>query len=142
MDLKLSAKVQTDIHAPASKVWDALTNPEIIKQYFFGVEVVSDWKEGSPIVYRGEWEGKTFEDKGNVIQLVPEKLLLCNYWSAFSGLPDSPENYQDVSYELSPVEGGTRLTITQEGIPTEESRKHSEENWKTVLAALKSLLEK
>ena len=142
MEKKLSAKIHTDIHAPASKVWDALTNPEMIKQYFFGVDVVTDWKEGSPILYKGEWEGKYFEDKGNILKSVPEKLLLCNYWTSFSGLPDIPENYQNVSYELSPVKDGTRLTITQDGIASEESRKHSEQNWNMVLNSLKSLLEK
>lgn len=141
MNSTLTAKIETDINAPASKVWHALINPEMIKQYFFGVEVISDWKVGSPIVYRGEWEGNVFEDKGNILKLEPEKLLLCNYWSSFSGLPDSPENYQNVAYELTPLKEGTRLTITQDGIQSEESREHSEQNWKTVLATLKSLLE-
>lgn len=141
MNNKLTAKIEADIMAQPSKVWDALTNPEMIKQYFFGVDVVTDWKVGSPIIYKGEWEGNQFEDKGNIIKLEPEKLLLCNYWSSFSGLPDIPENYQNVAYEMAPIKDGTRLTITQDGIGNEESKQHTEQNWKAVLDALKSLLE-
>ena len=141
MDTTFTATIEADITVSASKVWDALTKPELIKQYFFGVEVVSDWKVGSPIIYKGEWEGNTFEDKGNILKLEPEKLLLCNYWSSFSGLPDAPENYQNVAYELTPIKDGTRLTITQDGIKDEQSKQHTADNWKAVISAMKSLLE-
>ena len=59
---KFIAEAKTTIHAPASKVWDALTKPELIKQYLFGTDVISDWKVGSPITYKGEWQGKSFEE--------------------------------------------------------------------------------
>jgi uncharacterized protein YndB with AHSA1/START domain len=42
----LIAKATIFINVPADKVWNALTNPEVIKQYMFGTTVVSDWKEG------------------------------------------------------------------------------------------------
>jgi len=69
------ATASTTIHAPASAVWDALVNREKIKQYMFGTDVVSDWKEGSPIVWKGEWKGRPFEDKGRVERVTPERLL-------------------------------------------------------------------
>ncbi len=141
MDNKLTAKIHADISASPAKVWDALINPDMIRQYFFGVEVISDWKVGSPIVYKGEWEGNQFEDKGNILKLEPEKVLLCNYWTSFSGLPDIPENYQNVTYELIPLANGTRLTITQDGIRDEETRNHTEQNWSAVLTKLKEILE-
>ncbi|MFI5136031.1 MAG: SRPBCC domain-containing protein, partial [Chitinophagales bacterium] len=75
------------------------------------------------------------------IEIIPEKLLLCNYWSGFSGLPDVPENYQNVRYELSAENGGTKLSITQDNIPSEESKTHSEQNWKIVLDEMRKLLE-
>ena len=46
------AKATITIDAPVERVWDALVNPGIIKQYMFGTEVFSDWEEGSPIVGR------------------------------------------------------------------------------------------
>ena len=141
MDMQLTARSTATIHAPVSKVWQALTDSALIKQYLFGVEAISDWKEGSPIVYRGMWEGKPFEDKGNILKMEPQKRLLCNYWSSFSGLPDRPENYQNVSYELTPENDHTRVTITQDKIATPESKQHTEQNWNLVLANLKKLLE-
>ena len=71
----LIAKAHITISAPIAKVWDALVNPEMIKQYMFGTNAVSDWKEGSPIVWEGEWEGKPYEDKGVILQLKPERVL-------------------------------------------------------------------
>jgi uncharacterized protein YndB with AHSA1/START domain len=142
MSKSFTATKSVTINAPAAKVWDALTNPELIKQYFFGVEAESNWKEGSTIIYKGEWQGKTFEDKGIILKIEPGKMLVTNYWSGFSGLPNKPENYQKVTYELSEAAHKTTLAITQENIPTEKSRDDSEKNWDMVLDNLKQLLEK
>src|SRR5512137_2381004 len=95
------AKAAITINAPASKVWDALTKPDLIQQYLFGTEVTTDWRVGSPITYKGTWAGKTYEDKGRILQIEPGKLLVSTYWSSLSGVPDIPENYKTVRYELS-----------------------------------------
>ena len=142
MNNKFTAQATTLVNAPASKVWDALTNPSLIKQYLYGTEVTSDWKVGSPIIYKGEWEGKSYEDKGEILQIEPEKLLVSTFWSSLAGLPDIPENYKTVRYELSPEGNGTKLTITQDNNATQEEADHSTQNWKTVLDKLKELLEK
>jgi uncharacterized protein YndB with AHSA1/START domain len=76
------AKATITINAVRSKVWDALTIPKLIKQYMFGTDVKTDWKVGSPITYSGTWEGKTYEDKGKIIQIVPGKLLVSTFWSS------------------------------------------------------------
>src|SRR5215210_1123148 len=141
MNKKLTAEVTTTIDAPRSKVWQALVNPEIIKQYLFNAEVISDWKAGSPILYRGEWEGKQFEDKGEILEIKPEKLLRSTHWSPMAGVPDSPENYHTVTYTLSEKGNGTEVTITQDNNATEDEKKHSVKNWETVLAGMKKLLE-
>ena len=129
------------INAPASKVWDALTKPDLIQQYLSGTEVATDWQVGSPITYKGTWQGKTYEDKGKILQIEPGKLLISTYWSSFTGLPDIPENYNTVRYELSVEGGGTRLTIIQDNNATQEDAEHSEQNWKMVLDDLKKLLD-
>lgn len=134
-------KVTIDIEASRSKVWEALTNPELIKQYLFGTEVTTDWQVGSPITYKGTWEGKTYEDKGVILEVEPEKLLVSTFWSSLSGKPDLPENYQTVRYELSNENGKTRLTLTQDNNATQEAAEHSEQNWNMVLEGLKKLLE-
>ena len=142
MNNKFTAQATTLVNAPASKVWDALTSPSLIKQYLFGTEVTSDWKVGSPITYRGEWEGKSYEDKGEILQIEPDKLLVSTFWSSLAGLPDLPENYKTVRYELLPESDGTKLTITQDNNATQEEADHSTQNWTTVLDKLKELLEK
>ncbi len=95
------AKATITIDAPASKVWQALTSPEMIKQYLFGTQVATDWQVGSPITYSGVWQGKPYQDKGKILQVEPQKLLVSTFWSALSGLADIPENYNTVSYALS-----------------------------------------
>jgi uncharacterized protein YndB with AHSA1/START domain len=123
-------------------VWDALTKPELIKQYLFGTDVTTDWKVGSPITYKGEWKGKPYEDKGKILEVEPGKRLVSTFWSSQAGLPDTPENYNTIRYELSPAGDGTRLTITQDNNADEEAASHSEQNWRTVLDGMKKLLER
>lgn len=138
----LLATSEIDIKAPASRVWQALTDPAMIRQYLFGTEVTSDWKEGSPITYRGTWNGQAYEDKGILEKIIPEKLLRSTYWSSLSGTKDEPENYATISYTLSANGETTTLKLTQDNCSTEESRAHSEKNWHVVLETLKNLLEK
>ena len=135
------AKAAIAINAPASRVWDALTKPDLIKQYLFGTKVTTDWRAGSPITYEGTWEGKAYKDKGKVLQVEPGKLLVSTFWSSLSGLPDIPESYQTVHYELAAEGSRTRLTVTQENNATQEDASHSEQNWKIVLDGIKKLLE-
>jgi uncharacterized protein YndB with AHSA1/START domain len=138
----LTAKASIDIHTPAAKVWEALIRPELIKQYLFGTEAVSDWKVGSPITYKGVWEGKSYHDKGKILQIVPEKLFQSTYWSSIGGLEDKPENYATVTYELETKNGGTLLTVSQDNIADEKGVDHMKKNWSMVLETIKKLLEK
>ena len=141
MKSNISAKVKTHISAPIEKVWNALTKPEIIKQYFFGTQTKTSWKKGDPITFEGEWEGKTYRDKGTVLDVQKNKLIKYSYWSSMSGIEDKPENYVIVTYELAGKEGDVELTISQENIPDEKTKEHSEANWKKVLNDLKKLVE-
>jgi uncharacterized protein YndB with AHSA1/START domain len=137
----LISKASTSIHASTEKVWDALTNPEIVKQYFFGTNQQSDWKPGSDITWMGEWEGKAYKDKGKILDIIPDKRLQYTYYSSMSGEEDKPENYRTVTFELSGSGNSTELTITQDNNKSEESRAHSEQNWNMILDAMKKLLE-
>ena len=141
MDKGFVAKATITINTPAVRAWDALINPELIKQYLFGTQVVTDWKMGSPITYKGIWNGKAYEDKGKVLQFEPGKLLVSTFWSSLSGLPNVPENYKTVRYELASEGSGTRLTIIQDNNDSQEEATHSEQNWKMVLDNIKKLLE-
>ena len=141
MDNDLIARASVAISAPVAKVWEALVDADAINQYMFGTNVVTDWREGSPILWRGEWQGKPYEDKGVILQLQPEQRLQYSHFSPLSGLPDQPENYHTVTIELSGEGSQTLVTLTQDNNATQEEREHSEKNWGMMLAGLKKFLE-
>ncbi len=142
MERNLIATASIAVNVPIGKVWDAFVNPSVIRQYMFGTNVVSDWKEGSHIVWKGEWEGKKYEDRGVILKLKPQRMISYSHFSPLSGLPDAPENYHTVTIELSPDKNGTRVTLTQDNNPDEEARQHSEKNWAMMLSSLKKVLQK
>lgn len=142
MSANFISKTSVTIHAPAAQVWDALTSPELIRQYLFGTNTETDWKVGSDIRWRGEYEGKSYEDKGKILQVLPEKLLQHTYHSAMSGIEDKPENYFNVTYELEETDGETTVTVTNSNHPDEKSVAHSESNWSQVLSKLKEVVER
>lgn len=137
----LIAQAEIHIHAPVPIVWRALVDPAAIKQYMFGTTVVSDWKEGGPIVWKGEWQGKAYEDKGVLRRIIPERLLQYTHFSPLSGLPDKPENYHTVTIEIAGDGAGTRVVLAQDNNRTEKEREHTQKNWGMMLAALKKYLE-
>jgi uncharacterized protein YndB with AHSA1/START domain len=135
------ARATTTIDAPIAKVWDALIRPELIKRYMFGTTVTSDWKPGSAIRWTGEWEGRPYEDKGTILDLQPGRLLRYTHFSPHSGLPDAPENYHTVTITLADESPRTRVMLSQDNNPTDDARRHNEQNWEMMLAGLKKLLE-
>lgn len=142
MDTTLIATASITISAPASRVWQALVTPTAVKQYMFGTDVVSEWRTGSPIVWKGEWQGKAYEDKGVIVTLEPERRIQYTHFSPLAGLPDSAENYHTVTIELAAGDGGTRVTLTQDNNPDESARAQSEKNWGLMLSALKEYVER
>ena len=137
----LRADESITIGAPIAKVWEAITTPELIKQWFFGVDTETDWNEGSPIVHRGQYQGRPYEDRGEILEIEPPTLLVHSHWSPVSGLPDAPENYERVRWELSGHDDRTELTIRESNLASEEAKTASEQSWRMVLENLKKLLE-
>jgi uncharacterized protein YndB with AHSA1/START domain len=138
----LVAEASTTIFAPIAVVWNALINPAMIKQFMFGTEAVSDWKQGSPIVWKGVWEGKAYEDKGMILSIEPQRRLQYSHYSPLSGAPDVPENYHTLTYELSEEGGSTRVALSQDKNASEEEREQSRGMWEMMLASLKNVVEK
>ena len=139
--MELATEASVTIDAPIASVWEALTTPDLISRWFFGVDTETDWAEGSPIVHRGEYQGKPYEDKGTIVRVEPPRRLVQTHWSPTSGLDDSPENYQEVTWSLSEHAGRTDLTVSEVNLPSEEAKSISERSWKAALASLKDLLE-
>ena len=132
----LIAKASATINAPTEIIWDALVTPSIIKEYMFGTNVVSDFKEGSPITWKGEWEGRPYEDKGVIQKSVPNHVLQYTHASAGS------DEVHTITIELA--EKGpsqTEVTLSQDNNASEEAREHSEKNWRMMLDGLKKISE-
>jgi uncharacterized protein YndB with AHSA1/START domain len=122
-------------------VWEGLTLPELVKQYFFGTQMVTTWVPGTPIFFRGEWEGTPYEDKGTVLKYEPQKMLQYDYLSSFSNLEDRPENYQTIIYRVKSKGNSTVLSISQRNIDTLEKKVHAVGSWTLLANSLKKLME-
>lgn len=138
------------INASVAKVWDALINPEQTKKYMFGCEAISDWKVGSELLWRGNYEGKEMVFvKGSIIKFVPEKLLVYTTIDPNNpGLADIPENYLTVTYELKSENASTIFTVTQgdyskvqEGEKRFQDSHNNGEGWNPILVQIKKLVE-
>ena len=139
--MSLTLTTQIHIHAPTAAVWEALTSPALVKQYFFGTDLVTDWQVGSPILFRGDWDGTPYEDKGVVLEFIPQQRIGYNYLSSFSGLADAPENYARINYVLEEQDGICTVTISQDKLTDEAHLAQSEQNWQAVMGAMKTMLE-
>ena len=139
---KFVAEKRITIKAPVDAVWQALTDPALVKQYMHSTNMKTTWKLGSPITWKGEWKGKAYEDKGTVLAVEPKKLLKTTHWSPMGGSGDKPENYRTVSYELAERGGETILTLKQDNNASqEEADTMAEKNWGPVLEGLKAVAE-
>ena len=142
-----TAEVAVFIEESPGQVWDALTDPKKIEDYYLGASVETHWQVGSPITWSGEWKGKSFVDKGEILAAEPEKRLSYSHWSPLAGTPDEPDSYHVIEIFLDPADGGTTVRLTQSnqnGEVTEsdrQARAEYENNWKTMLEGLKRVVE-
>lgn len=140
-DLAVSGTIQ--VNADASKVWEALTNPAIIKEYLFGTETVTDWKVGSEVAFQGEYNGTKYRDHGIILENVFHEKISYTYWSAFFGVEDKPENYSIVTYTVKPISNNvTELGWTMKGYATEEGYNHSKNGMQAFLEQIKGIIER
>lgn len=150
MSQPLIVRSNIDIHASAEKVWDALVNPEQTKKYMFGCEALSDWKPGSPLIWKGNFNGvELVAVKGTVVDIRPGKFLAYTTIDPNSTtIADIPENYVTVTYTLTEKEGNTLLQVTQgdfanvaDGQKRYEETYNNGEGWNPILVQIKALVE-
>lgn len=139
--VNLTATAEIDIAAPAERVWKALTDPRIITRYFFGTQVETDWQPGSPIFWRGTYNGMDYEDRGEILECRPSRLLKVTHFSPMTGLPDIPENYHMLTFGLHDDGGITHVSLSQDNNADEAEAQRSADNWQAVLRGLKEIVE-
>lgn len=129
------------INAPASKIWDILTNPDKITLYT-GSRAHTDWAFGSPITWEGEMQGTRFQNKGKVMEVDKDRLLRFTYWSGMGGDKDLPQNYSEISYAINPADkDSSELTYARVKIPTAIEKQIFEQHLPYMLEAIKKLAE-
>ena len=133
------------INAPPSAVWQALTNPDLLREWRTpdkASTVTAEWRTGGPIVFEGTWDRRKYLDRGTILAFDPQTTLRYNFWSKLSRLPDTPENYTVVEFTLSPTQTATTLTLTHTNFQNEAIYGHANFYWATALHRIKQLLEK
>jgi uncharacterized protein YndB with AHSA1/START domain len=146
---ELIVKNTITINADAKKVWDVLTNPQQTKKYMFGCEAVSDWEQGSTLLWKAMYEGKeTVFVKGYILEIVPGRLLKYSVIDPNATYPDIPENYLSVAYKSEEKNGTTLLTVIQDGFEdaAEGEKRFKEvynkgEGWNPILVQIKQIAE-
>ncbi len=133
---------------PREKVWNLLTNPAITKEYMFGCEVISDWKVGNPILWKGQTEDgrEIIYIKGNIIEVIDGRKVTFTMFDPNMKLEDIPENYLNLTYELKEMDNKTILKLTQGNFASvadgEKRYKKSLKGWEMIIPIMQQIAEK
>jgi uncharacterized protein YndB with AHSA1/START domain len=129
----------TYIATTPEKLWDALTQAEFTKKYWFGRRIESDWQVGSPVRF---FDGDTdhLTDSGVVLECDPPRRLAYTFQNEFD--PEARKlGSSRVSFTLQPHEGMVKLTVVHNDLPSEEIAQGFREGWAPILSSLKTFLE-
>jgi hypothetical protein len=129
------------LNAPIEKVWNALTKPELVKQWQYGSDLLTDWKIGNEIRFRNEWEGQVFEQWGTVLDVIPNQKIKYSLFFPRPELEDKPENYFIMSYVLSEENQKIKLEIIQEDNRPGAVQEAPQGDENPILQGLKALIE-
>ena len=99
------ATAETEIERAQEKVWDGADGSRADREVHVRLAVVTDWKPGSPIVWKGEYEGKKYEDKGQILEVDRGERLKNDPLQPLERPGGRPENYHTLVYELSERRG-------------------------------------
>ena len=129
------ARATVEIPASAGTVWDTLVDPDAT--WMLGARVTSAYVVGVPITFDGEWEGKPFQDHGEILEVDRPRRLRYTHYSPLSGQPDVPESYHHLTFTFEERDGSTAVTLEQDGNGSAEEVAHATALWEQVLGALR-----
>jgi uncharacterized protein YndB with AHSA1/START domain len=129
------ARASFDIPASAGTVWDTLVDPEAT--WMLGARVTSTYAVGDPITFDGVWDGRPFQDHGEIVEVDRPRRLRYTHFSPLSGQPDVPENYHHLTFTLEEHAGSTVVSLEQDGNGSAEEASHATATWEQVLGALR-----
>ena len=136
------ASADVDISAPPERVWSALTDPKEIAKYMFGASVEASWRPGGAITWNGEYEGRPYQDKGEVLEVQPPRRLKLTHFSPLTGQEDRPENspHRQLRADRAGAEP-THLALSQDNNADQDEADRASANWTTMLTGLKATVE-
>ncbi len=139
MDEKFVAESSTSVDASAERVWSVITNPSL-GELVMGATIRTDWKVGSPITWSGEYKGRQFVDKGEIVESEPGRKLAYTHFSPMSGSPDKPENYHTLTWTLD-GDNPTTVSLSQDNNASEEEAVESKKMWDALVQGVKERAE-
>jgi uncharacterized protein YndB with AHSA1/START domain len=127
------------IRTTPAKLWQALTEPEFIRQYWFGITAESTFQKGSP--WQMRFKDGTLADTGEILESDPPRRLVIRWQHEWK--PEiKAEGPSRCTFELEPLERAVKLTITHETErPDSKLITAVSGGWPLVVSNLKSLLE-
>lgn len=129
---------ETYIRTTPEKLWDAITNPEMTRQYYYGFGVESDWKPGSTITYPKPDGGNVIE--GEIIEVDPPRRLVHTF--AFPDEQHGNDKPSRVTWEIEQMGETCKLTLIHDGFDSENATYNSvRTGWFPIFSGLKTLLE-
>ena len=134
-----------NLNAPVKAVWQALTQPELMKAWMSDseIEIVTTWEVGSPVIVnvQGVSYKPAFRNTGVVLQFIKERVLAYSHLSSLSRLPDKASNYTLIMFTLQQHGEHTLLELDLSNFPTEAHYRHFDFYWMVTLEVFKRFLE-
>jgi uncharacterized protein YndB with AHSA1/START domain len=129
----------TYIRTTPEKLWSALTSPDFMKEYWFGMHFETDWKAGSS--WRLVFPDSRIADMGEIVEIDPPRRLVLKWRNEFR--PElKAEGAASCTIQLEPMADAVKLTISHvmDRSPSKLIEAVSS-GWPRILSNLKSILE-